>query len=131
MARPPLTHGQLEAAISEGITRFEKEYMGRGPFDARTYLVDDMVIIRLRGILTRAEQKLARTDHGNHGRTLIKQMRIELIENNRAEIEALIKGILRRKVKSLHIDLSTKTGEKIIVLSLDRPVEVARGTPAI
>ena len=125
MSKTLLTKGQTEAAISEAITKFEKEFMGRGPLETKTYLLDDFIMIRLKGILTKAEFRLAGFDKNGKGRDLIKQVRTELIENNRPIIESIIKSITRRKVKSLHTDISTQSGEKIIVLTLDRPVEVA------
>ena len=114
---------QLEAEISDAVTRFEKEHMGRGPLETRTYIVEDMVIIRQKGALTKAEHSLVKSDRNVRARELIKQVRIELIENGRSLLEDMIKDILRRKVRSLHTDLSTETGEKIVVFTLDRPPE--------
>lgn len=114
------TRRQVEAEVSDAITRFEKEHMGRGPLESRTYIIDDMVIIRQRGALTKAELSLIRSDRNGRSRDLIKQVRIELIENGRPLLEDMIKTAIRRKIKSLHTDLSTVTGEKIIVITLDR-----------
>lgn len=118
------TRGQIEAEISDAMTRFEKEHMGRGPIETKTYLVEDMVIVRLKGVLTKAEHKLIRSDRNARARELIKQVRIELIEDGRSMLEDIIKGILRRKVRSLHTDISTETGEKMIIFTLDRPPEL-------
>ena len=123
MAHALKTRGQLEAEISESITRFEKEHMGRGPLETRSYIVDDMVICRLKGVLTKAEYHLVKTDKNTRGRDLIKQVRIELIETGRPLLESALKSILRRKVRSLHADISTVSGEKIIVFTLDKPPE--------
>ena len=41
------TRGQIEAEISEAIIKFEKEYMGRGPLETKTYIVDDLVLVRV------------------------------------------------------------------------------------
>ncbi len=98
--------------------------MGRGPLETKTYLVEDMVIVRFRGVLTKAEHKLIRSDRNSRARELIKQVRIELLEDGRSILEDIIKGILRRKVRSLHTDISTETGEKMIIFSLDRPPEI-------
>jgi uncharacterized protein YbcI len=113
--------GQIEALISEALTSFEKEVMGRGPLETRTYVLDDMIIVRLKGVLTKAEHKLAKSERNEKGRDLIKQVRVELLENARPHLESLIKGITRRKVRALHSDISTSTGEKVIVFTLDRP----------
>jgi uncharacterized protein YbcI len=123
MAKAAKSKGQIEAEISEAITRFEKEHMGRGPLETRSYLLDDMIIVRLKGVLTRAEHKLVKAERNSRGRDLIKQVRIELIENGRPALESSVKTITRRKVKSLHADISTVTGEKMIIFTLDRPPE--------
>jgi uncharacterized protein YbcI len=119
------TKGQLEAEISEAIVKFEKEYMGRGPLETRTHLVEDLVLVRLKRVLTPAEQKLAQTEGARPGRSLIKQVRTELLENGRPLLEAAIRDVLGREVVSLHTDISTKTGERIIVFTLDAPPEFA------
>ena len=116
------TKGQMEAEISEAVIQFEKEYMGRGPLETKAYLFDDMVLVRLKGVLTRAEHQLASTDGGAKGRDLIKQVRIELIEKGRPILEQAIERITKRKVLSLHTDISTSTGERVILFTLDAPV---------
>lgn len=115
------TQGQLQADISEAIIKFEKEYMGRGPLETRTYIVDDLVIVRLKGVLTQAEHQLAKTGETSKGRELIKQVRIELLERGRPLLEAVVESITGRKVQSLHTDISTTTGERLIVFTLSAP----------
>ncbi len=78
------TKGQLEAEISEAIIKFEIEYLGRGPLETKSYIIDDLILVRLKGVLTQAENQLARTDVDPNGRNLIKQVRIELLERGRS-----------------------------------------------
>ncbi len=111
--------GELEAEISQAIIRFEKEYMGRGPLETKTYLLDDLVLVRLKNVLTAAELKLAEAEERHQGRELIKQARQKLLEHGRPLLEAVIRDILNVGVKSLHTDISTKTGERIIVFTLE------------
>lgn len=118
------TKGQIEAEISEALVRFEKEYMGRGPQETKTYLLDDMVVVRLRGVLTPAEKQLALDDGLLRGRHLIKQIRIELLEKGRELLAAIIHDITGQSVVSLHTDISTRTGERIIVFTLDGAPEL-------
>ena len=113
------TKGQLEAEISEAIIKFEKEYMGRGPDETQTYILDDMVLVRLRGVLTPAEKQLAGAGDGARGRALIKQVRIELLEKGRTLLEPIIRDICGRNAISLHTDISTVTGERVIIFALD------------
>jgi uncharacterized protein YbcI len=112
------TKGQLEAEISEAITRFEKEYMGRGPLETRTLIIDDMVLVRLRGVLTLAERKLTANDNPLDGLRLVKRMRMELIENARPLLDAVIEEITGCTVISLHTDISVNTGERVILFIL-------------
>lgn len=114
------TRGELEAEIGRAMIRFEKEVMGRGPLETRAYLLDDIVLVRLKGVLTPAEMKLAETNDRQRGRYLLKQVRLELLDHGRPVLEEMIKDILGVPVKSLHTDISTKTGERIIVLTLER-----------
>lgn len=125
MIRPLLhkTKGQIEAEISDALTKFEKEHMGRGPLETKTYILEDMIIVRFRGVLTRSELALAKSDKNSRARELIKLVRIELIENGRDELEDKIRSLTRRRVRSLHTDISTATGEKVIIFTLDRPIE--------
>ena len=113
------TRGELEAEISQAVTRFKKEYMGRGPLSVRTYLIDDVVLVRLQGVLTSAETKLAEVEERSRGRDLIKQMRLELIEHGRPLLTAAVEAILETRIVSLHTDVSTKTGESVILFTLE------------
>ena len=68
------TGGRLETAVSDAMIRFEKDFMGRGPLEAKTYIMDDPVVVRLPGVLTPAEIKLAEeTSNDQRDHHLIKQ----------------------------------------------------------
>lgn len=121
------TRGELEAELSQAVIRFKKEYMGRGPLSVRTYLVDDMALVRLQGVLTPAEQNLARVEEKARGRDLIKQVRLELIEHGRQLLEAVVRDILGVGVVSLHTDVSTLTGESVILFTLSAKPACAPG----
>ena len=116
------TKGQLEAEICEAIIKFEKEYMGRGPLETKAYIIDDMVLVRLKNVLTQAELKLADTTERKDGRELIKRIRITLLEQGRPLLEESVEKIIGIKVKSLHTDISTVTGERVILFSLVAPL---------
>lgn len=114
------TKGQLEATISEMMIKFEKEFMGRGPSCARSYIIDDMILVRLKKVLTPAEDRLAKM---SDGLKLIKRARVELLENSRELLEKLINEITGCSVKSLHTDISIKTGERVIIFVLKNNLE--------
>ena len=114
------TRGQLEAEFTKAIIKFEKEYLGRGPLEARTFFIQDMILVRLRGILTPAEAKLAES---REGQTLVKETRRQLFESSRPLLEAIVGEVVGCNVVSLHTDMSTKTGERVIILTVDKNLE--------
>ncbi|MCB1070459.1 MAG: DUF2294 domain-containing protein [Verrucomicrobia bacterium] len=123
------TRGETEAKITQAMVKFEREFMGRGPTEARTYLIDDMVLIRLKGVITRAESHLAGTDPTGRGRDLIKQTRTELLEKARPQLAAMLEDILHIPVRSLHTDISVKTGERIILFTMASAPEIVSPDP--
>lgn len=117
------TQGEIEAAICQGLRRFEQDYMGRGPEDIHTHLIGDLLIVRLIGVLTAAEQQLVVSLPEVKGRELLKQVRTQLIETARPALEAMIQEVTGVKVVSLHHDISTLTGEEIVIFTLaDSPL---------
>lgn len=112
------TQGEIEAAVCEGMSRFQQEYMGRGPKDIRTHLIGDLLLVRLQGVLTAAEQHLVTTLSPEKGRDLLKQVRSQLIEIARPALEALVQDITGIKPRSLHHDISTLTGEEVVIFTL-------------
>src|SRR5271168_2208827 len=115
------TQGEIESAICEGMSRFELEYMGRGPKDVHAHLINDLVVVRLKGVLTAAEQHLVKTLEAGKGRDLLKQVRVHLIETARQTMEAMVEEITGVKVVSLHHDISTVTGEEVVLFTLAEP----------
>lgn len=115
------TLGELEAAICAGVSRFEQDYMGRGPKTIHAYLIGDLLVVRLQGVLTAAEQQLVKSLPADKGRDLLKQVRTHLVETARGTMEAMVQGVVGVKVLSLHHDISTTTGEEVILFTLAEP----------
>lgn len=118
------TAGEMEAAVCQGVSRFEQDYVGRGPTDIHAYLLGDLLVVRLQGVLTAAEQHLARSPSGEQGRELIKHMRSHLIETARPVLEAMVREVTGVEVLSMHHDISTVTGEKVVLFTLAEPPDV-------
>ncbi|KGI86511.1 MULTISPECIES: DUF2294 domain-containing protein [Exiguobacterium] len=110
--------GQLEMELSARITQWEKEYLGRGSLTCKADLLRDLAIVTLQGVLTPAEYELAAK---SAGREQLKKYRNNLVESGRAQLEAILHDVLGRRLVSLHTDISTKTGERLIVFRLDAP----------
>ncbi|MCX7711120.1 MAG: DUF2294 domain-containing protein [Clostridia bacterium] len=117
---PKYTKGQIESKISDAVSKFEKEYMGRGPKDIKTKIIQNHVLIIIDGFLSQSEQKLADNESGIK---LIKDMRTALFENAGNHLEEIISQIVNIEIVSMHSDVSTKTGEKVIVLTMEHDFE--------
>lgn len=115
-----MTKGQTEAKISEAVSRFEIEFMGRGPKQIRTLIVQDLIIIRLKGFLSQSEQLLAENSQGVE---LLKKVRTTLFETSKSYLEAFIRDVVDIDIISIHSDVSTRTAEKIIVITLRENLE--------
>jgi len=113
------TKGQVEAEISQALVKFELEYMGRGPSDVQTHLLGDMVVVRLKGILTPAERQLVKVE----GVELIKQVRAKLLETGKSGLKQSMEEITGLSAVSMHADLSTTTGERVILFVMADNVE--------
>jgi uncharacterized protein YbcI len=114
------TKGEVEAEISEAMVKFEVEYMGRGPKEVRSFIVEDMILVRLKGVLTQAEQQLAKSSEGVD---LIKMLRTTLIKNARPVLFQVIGDICGIQVLSLYTDISAARSERIIVFALESDLE--------
>lgn len=114
------TKGQLEAKIAALATKFQREQMGRGPSEARAWIIEDMILIRLKGVLTPAEERLKPDSTGRH---LLKQVRTRLIETSREILGNEIEALTGVSTVSFHSDLSIRTGEQVLVLTLAEDLE--------
>ncbi len=112
------TQGEIEAAIAEAMSRFALEFMGRGPKNTQVFLLGDLLVIRLQGVLTAAEQHLVKMLPAEKGRGLLKEVRRHLLQSARPTLVAVVEDITGVEVQSLHHDISTMTGEEIIVFTL-------------
>ncbi len=112
-----MSRKDAETAVSHAIVQFEKEFLGRGPLEVKTYIQDDIVLVRLKGVLTPAEYQIGKSNESRRGRRLVKEMRQQLIESGRPLLENSMREIFDKDVVSLHTDISTKTGERVIVFT--------------
>jgi len=115
---PMKTSGEIEAAICREMSRFMQDCLGRGPKDIHTHLIGDLLLVRLQGVLTTAEQHLIKTLRADKGRDLLKQVRNQLMETARPILESMVKQITGIKVLTLHHDISTVTGEEVVLFTL-------------
>jgi len=112
-----LTQAESEAAICEGIIRFQEDYLGWGAEQIRVHLLKDLLVVRLQGVLTVAEQQLVKSSSPEKGRDIIKQTRDQLLELARPMLESMVHEVVGVKVLSMHHDISTVTGEEVVIFS--------------
>jgi uncharacterized protein YbcI len=116
------TKGEIEAEISRAIVQFEIDYMGRGPKESRTHIIEDMVVVRLKGVLTPAEEQLTKTIDGKE---LVKKMRATLIDKARVLLYQVVGDITGSRIMDLHTDISLDSGERVFVFVLETNLEKA------
>ena len=131
------SQGEIEAAVCDGVSRFQQEFVGRGPRDIRAHLLGGLLVVHLQGVLTPAERQLiaprggAGNGHGNghgngngfdhdagNGRALLKQVRAHMVASGRPRLEEVVEAATGVKLVSVHHDISTVTGEEVLVFSL-------------
>ncbi len=114
------TKGEVETAIRNAIIKFEQEFMGRGPMDVKAFIIRDLVLVRLKGVLTPAERQLAKSEDGVE---MVKAMRQHLITQGRERLCTQLTEITGASVSGLFTDIDTHVGERVIVFSLDQDLE--------
>ncbi len=112
------TQGEIEVAVCDAMSRFQHEHMGRGPKDIHAHLIGDLLVVRLQGVLTAAERHLVQSLPTEKGKDLLKQVRRHLVETARPLMEKMVNDFTGVKVLSLHHDISTVTGEEIVLFTL-------------
>ncbi len=115
-----MTKGACESKISKAITQWEKEYLGRGSLSVKTDILRDMIIVDLQGVLTPAEYSVCETQEGLLS---IKRTRSKLVESDMDHLYQMIFEITQQDVKSFHTDLSSRTGERMMIFKMYHNIE--------
>ena len=114
------TKAEMEVAIRNAIIKFEQDFMGRGPTEVRAFIVRDLVVVRLKGVLTPAERQLAKTPDGVD---MVKRVRQTLIAQGRDRLIEQVSDITGAKVRALFMDIDAQIGEKVFVFPVERDLE--------
>ncbi len=112
------SQGEVEALICEGVAGFMQDFMGRGPKEIRGHLIGNLLLVRLKGILTPAETSLAAVQPPEKGRDMLKSVRTYLLETSRERLDAVVEQVTEMRCVSMHHDISTITGEEVFVFTL-------------
>ena len=114
------TKGEAETAIRNAVIKFEQEFMGRGPMDVKAFILRDLVLVRLKGVLTQAERQLAKSPNGIE---MVKAMRQNLIAQGREKLCSQVSEITGAMVSGLFTDIDATIGERVIVFSVDQDLD--------
>ncbi len=115
-----VTKGEMENQLSRVLTQWEREYLGRGSVLVKSDILRNMIIVLMKGILTPAEQTLAKS---KDGLLSVKKIRADLVESGREQLGQMIEQITGESVESFYTDISTQTGERIMVFVLTNSLE--------
>jgi uncharacterized protein YbcI len=113
------TRGQVEAEVTQGMIRFERELTGRGPADTLTRIVQDMVIVRMTDVLTPAERALIR----GGGVDLLKQVRTRFLESEKGALVQMLRNATGCEDVGMFSDPCPMSGEHFVVFILNAPPE--------
>jgi uncharacterized protein YbcI len=109
----------VENAIRNAVIKFEQEFMGRGPDEVRAFIVRDLVVVRLKGVLTPAERQLAKTPEGVE---MVKRLRENLFAQGRDKLCEQLSDITGARILSVFTDINVPISERIFVFVMDREV---------
>ena len=115
-----LTKGESETAIRNAVIKFEQEFMGRGPMEVKAFILRDMFLGRLKGVLTPAEQQLA---NNAEGVDMVKRMWQNLISQGRERLCSQISVITGVEVTDLLTDIETHSGERMTIFTLEADLD--------
>ena len=118
------TKGQLEAAVSRAITRFEREFRGRGPRQVRARLAGAELRVDLSGTMTAFERRCADVLDAAQGHRVLSELNRQLVEAARPALEAVIRDLTGRAVVAIEYEIDTARDEETLVFLLDAPPQV-------
>ena len=110
----------MENSIRNAIIKFEQEFLGRGPDEVRALGARDLVVVRLKGVLTPAERQLAKTAEGVE---MVKRLRQNLIAQGRDKLCEQVGEITGTKILGLFTDIDVQLGERVFVFTMDRDIQ--------
>jgi uncharacterized protein YbcI len=110
------TRGELVAAISSAMVRAKKEFYGRGPTKAKTFINENYVFCVLEGGLTKNEETLLKADEED----LVRRYRLRFQEVTADELTRAVEEITQREVVSYHSQIVFSPVRIFEIFVLDR-----------
>jgi uncharacterized protein YbcI len=116
----PLAGGQLLAAISNRIVAILRDHYGRGPMKAKTYALDDLIVVVMRGSgFTPLEKTIM--DSGQPDRVV--EMRHEFQHMMTARFTETIEQLTGRKVLAFLSQAHVEPDLTMEIFFIDGPLE--------
>src|SRR5215208_2005025 len=95
--------GEQLAAVTNGIVKLFHEYYGRGPTKAKSYVLDDRILVCvLEETMTKVEQTLVQNGHGDK----VREVRVTFQEAMADEFKRTVTETIGRKVVAYHSQLT-------------------------
>jgi uncharacterized protein YbcI len=95
--------GEQLAAVTNGIVKLFRDYYGRGPTKAKSYILDDRIVVCvLEETMTRVEKTLADNDHGDK----VREVRLTFQEAMAHEFKQTVREAMNREVIGYHSQLT-------------------------
>lgn len=113
---PSQNRGQLMKDISNAMVGMKKQFYGRGPTKAKTYINDNIVFCVLEGGLTKNEETLLAAGEEH----LIRQFRLRFQEVVTETAESAIEELTGRKVMTYHSQIVFNPHTLFEIFVLDR-----------
>jgi uncharacterized protein YbcI len=95
--------GEQLAAVTNGIVKLFRDYYGRGPTKAKSYILDDRIVVCvLENTMTRVEKTLVDNGHGSK----VREVRLVFQEAMAHEFKQCVRDTLGREVMAYHSQLT-------------------------
>jgi uncharacterized protein YbcI len=95
--------GEALAAVTNGIVKLFRDYYGRGPTKAKSYILDDRILVCvLENTMTRVEKTLVDNGHGDK----VREVRLVFQEAMAHEFKQCVRDTMGREVVTYHSQLT-------------------------
>lgn len=94
--------------------RLHREFYGRGPLNFKLYVVDDIIVIKYKGVLSESEKQIAETSDGAE---MIKNIRRRGFDINLDKLKFEVENFLNTKILNVFTDILPKDDEKVTVFT--------------
>jgi uncharacterized protein YbcI len=114
------TQGEIQSEISDLFTKFMQDNMGRGPTSIKTSITDDVVVVRLKGVLTETEKHLAISEVGKN--LLVSVRRHLMTTTGKNHVNQIFLSKFKTSITNFYYDCDPTNNEEIVVCVMLSPM---------